>query len=196
MQADKLSICQLFIIIFFTFICDVLTRDIAFFQDISIFICDVTELYFFCFLSFCQKTKNRGDVHETHPPGFINKSDESYNPNSTSFIQNNHIKELKCFSPCTQRLQLATKCVILFVRRRRNSGWWLCVLAHNLSGDVEFPLNKSAGVFFVPRRWEQQYLLLIHCSIYKGLCQEFLQKTGKICIRIKKQLPFWAGAGE
>ena len=152
LQADKLSICQLFIIIFFTFICDVLTRDIAFFQDISIFICDVTELYFFCFLSFCQKTKNRGDVHETHPPGFINKSDESYNPNSTSFIQNNHIKELKCFSPCTQRLQLATKCVILFVRRRRNSGWWLCVLAHNLSGDVEFPLNKSAGVFFVPRR--------------------------------------------
>ena len=50
LQADKLSICQLFIIIFFTFICDVLTRDIAFLQDISLFICDVTALHFLRFL--------------------------------------------------------------------------------------------------------------------------------------------------
>ena len=129
-------------------------------------------------------------MHETHPPGFINKSDESNNPNSTSSVQNNHTKELKCFSPRTQRLQWIEEYGILSVRRRRNSGWWLCVPAHNLSGDVEVLNQQICRRFFIPRRWEQQYLLLIHCSIYKGLCQEFLQKTGKICIRIKKQLLF------
>ena len=134
---------------------------------------------------FYSKTKNRGDVHETHPPGFINKSDESNNPNSTSSVQNNHTKELKCFSPRTQRLQWIEEYGILSVRRRRNSGWWLCVPAHNLSGDVEVLNQQICRRFFIPRRWEQQYLLLIHCSIYKGLCQEFLQKTGKICMKAR-----------
>ena len=145
---------------------------------------------------FYSKTKNRGDVHETHPPGFINKSDESYNRNHhLSFVKESY-KTIKAFFSCTQRLQWIEEYGILSVRRRRNSGWWLCVPAHNLSGDVEVLNQQICRRFFIPRRWEQQYLLLTHCSIYKGLCQEFLQKTGKICIRIKKQLPFWAGAGE
>ena len=134
---------------------------------------------------FYSKTKNRGDVHETHPPGFINKSDESYNRNHhLSFVKESY-KTIKAFFSCTQRLQWIEEYGILSVRRRRNSGWWLCVCAHNLSGDVEVLNQQICRRFFIPRRWEQQYLLLIHCSIYKGLCQEFLQKTGKICMKAR-----------
>ena len=145
---------------------------------------------------FYSKTKNRGDVHETHPPGFINKSDESCNRNHhLSFVKESY-KTIKAFFSCTQRLQWIEEYGILSVRRRRNSGWWLCVCAHNLSGDVEVLNQQICRRFFIPRRWEQQYLLFHYCSTWDKVCQEFLQKTGKICIRIKKQLPFWAGAGE
>ena len=130
---------------------------------------------------FYSKTKNRGDVHETHPPGFINKSDESCNRNHHLSLVKESYKTIKAFFSCTQRLQWIEEYGILSVRRRRNSGWWLCVAAHNLSGDVEFPLNKSAGVFFSPPAGEQ-YLLFLYCSTYECPCQELLKKkyTGAV----------------
>ena len=114
-------------------------------------ICHTNYKAFFHGMANFSKTKNRGDVHETHPPGLMNKSDEN-NQRTFFLLQKNHTKELMHSFPPQQRLQLIHEYGILSSRRCRKSGWWLCVPAHNLSGDVEFPLNKSAGAFFLPRR--------------------------------------------
>ena len=67
------------------------------------------------------KTKNRGDVHETHPPGLMNKSDEN-NQRTFFLLQKNHTKELMHSFPQQQRLQLIHEYGILSSRRRRKSG--------------------------------------------------------------------------
>ena len=128
---------------------------------------------------FYSKTKNRGDVHETHPPGFINKSDESYNRNHhLSFVKESY-KTIKAFFSCTQRLQWIEEYGILSVRRRRNSGWWLCVLAHNLSGDVERQFNKSAGAFLFPAGGNNNIYFFIIVAHGIKYVKSFCKKQGK-----------------
>ena len=128
---------------------------------------------------FYSKTKNRGDVHETHPPGFINKSDESCNRNHhLSFVKESY-KTIKAFFSCTQRLQWIEEYGILSVRRRRNSGWWLCVLAHNLSGDVERQFNKSAGAFLFPAGGNNNIYFFIIVAHGIKYVKSFCKKQGK-----------------
>ena len=68
------------------------------------------------------KTKNQGDVHETHPPGLVNKSDEN-NQRTFFLLQKNHTKELMHSFPPQQRLQLIHEYGILSSRRCWKSGW-------------------------------------------------------------------------
>ena len=84
-------------------------------------ICHTNYKAFFHSIANFSKTKNRGDVHETHPPGLMNKSDEN-NQRTFFLLQKNHTKELMHSFPQQQRLQLIHEYGILSSRRRRKSG--------------------------------------------------------------------------
>ena len=64
------------------------------------------------------------------------------------------------------------------------------VLLHIIYQEMLSSRSTNLPAFFIPRRWEQQYLLFHYCSTWDKVCQEFLQKTGKICIRIKNSSLF------
>ena len=121
------------------------------------------------------KTKNRGDVHETHPPGLMNKSDEN-NQRTFFLLQKNHTKELMHSFPPQQRLQLIHEYGILSSRRCRKSGWWLCARSHNLSGNVERQFNKSAGAFFFPAGRRTIFTFFVILAYPRACVKSFCKK--------------------
>ena len=54
------------------------------------------------------KTKNRGDVHETHPPGLMNKSDEN-NQRTFFLLQKKSYKRINAFFPPATTLAIDTR---------------------------------------------------------------------------------------
>ena len=122
-------------------------------------ICHTNYKAFFHSIANFSKTKNRGDVHETHPPGLMNKSDE--NNQRTFFpLQKNHTKELMHSFPQQQRLQLIHEYDILSSRRCRKSGGNY-VLVHIIYQEMLNANSTNLPALFSSPPVGQQYLLFL-----------------------------------